>query len=693
MPALAQTSLTADERVYLTVPESVFDAMIISFVRWLLHPPASGPLEKVWNGFVFALIALGGVCGDDAFEAICMMRVRDVLQYVDAGCMWVPRLNAAVPIYVNDLVALASLRLIAHMSRNGRGGRNRRSACPVDSYLLPIHRDSAIRPTSEEIKCSRAHFEEWLKSISKTVAPNGPAINIQKLLRLARCRLSRIYSPLVAGSLIGNHLYSPTVNSPRLLDSYRAEFHMPVPVAHLDSMSSNHRDRRPDKSQAGFNRDRPSDITNIICSLRKKADPYCNASSKQAAKQIRRSVVESLNELAAEYKQALMPGTPALDVIYRERIAPPNPNHTLAKTAIFNGACVARWLADSVRTKMPNTARGRLNDIVKAMRYFVGQCLIELSHAEIAAFVHSCPSRKSKLRMQSTLNRFRHYAISVLKLNVSFPPMSLAAPPHIEPLHCLSMEQFAQVIGRLMTMGREGEAAAVSAMFGAFFGLRISETVALILSDVWLARTPTVYIFETKRTSRRVVVGIEIPEEPTVFLREFVRKRLAEAGGDRTQPLLTVGNRPVTEEKVGRLIAKATAACGIKGSHHDLRHLWVNRLLARGIPLAEIGHLAHHASLETTVSSYTHVLPLLQREQLDQYNDPILSQPECCYVPVSSLGKLLGMSDRGVTVEHVKVCGIGLLPESDVKPVRHPGQCGHCIRLADAVRFIAGRLL
>ena len=59
----------------------------------------------------------------------------------------------------------------------------------------------------------------------------------------------------------------------------------------------------------------------------------------------------------------------------------------------------------------------------------------------------------------------------------------------------------------------------------------------------------------------------------------------------------------MSDGTIRKMVDNVTAELGIGCSHHSFRHFWVNRLLVQGVPLSKIGHLAHHASLETTITS------------------------------------------------------------------------------------------
>ena len=47
---------------------------------------------------------------------------------------------------------------------------------------------------------------------------------------------------------------------------------------------------------------------------------------------------------------------------------------------------------------------------------------------------------------------------------------------------------------------------------------------------------------------------------------------------------------------------------------HDLRHTFVSILIGEGVPTADVQKLARHASYQTTIDIYRHLLP----EQLEK---------------------------------------------------------------------------
>jgi integrase len=152
-----------------------------------------------------------------------------------------------------------------------------------------------------------------------------------------------------------------------------------------------------------------------------------------------------------------------------------------------------------------------------------------------------------------------------------------------------------------------------------YTGLRRSEILGLRWSDVDLAaRTLTVnrtmvsltgdpaHIDEPKsRRSRRVVAFGRATEAALRPRRSLPHVQVcARANGNELHPgVLT------------HLFKKIAAACGIHDVRlHDLRHIHASHLLMSGVPVHVVQARLGHASIQTTVDTYGHVLPASDAE-------------------------------------------------------------------------------
>ena len=53
---------------------------------------------------------------------------------------------------------------------------------------------------------------------------------------------------------------------------------------------------------------------------------------------------------------------------------------------------------------------------------------------------------------------------------------------------------------------------------------------------------------------------------------------------------------------------------------HDLRHTFVSILIGEGVPTADVQKLARHASYQTTIDIYRHLLPEQLEKRVKQLN-------------------------------------------------------------------------
>jgi integrase/recombinase XerC len=135
-------------------------------------------------------------------------------------------------------------------------------------------------------------------------------------------------------------------------------------------------------------------------------------------------------------------------------------------------------------------------------------------------------------------------------------------------------------------------------------GLRVSELVALDLSDVDLA-SRQVRTLGKGRKERIVPFGV--PAEAA--LREYLRERpTPRSRKDPDAVFLNAGGGRLTDRSVRRILDRALRVAGVTrhASPHALRHSFATHLLAAGADLRTIQELLGHASLSTT-QRYTHL--------------------------------------------------------------------------------------
>ncbi len=169
--------------------------------------------------------------------------------------------------------------------------------------------------------------------------------------------------------------------------------------------------------------------------------------------------------------------------------------------------------------------------------------------------------------------------------------------------------------------------ARTAALLAFFFGLRVSETVRLTLSDMVLGSTdPYLWIRRSKRGRSRRVYAQHVPPWVLEELKRVRNSRFNESN-DPSVPLLVGTGEPTQDAKeISRIVIETIEELGLRGdgdvqpvTFHTLRHEYANRLLVLGVPLLEIAKSMGHASSLTTVGSYLHAFDYLQQQQLDSY--------------------------------------------------------------------------
>lgn len=65
--------------------------------------------------------------------------------------------------------------------------------------------------------------------------------------------------------------------------------------------------------------------------------------------------------------------------------------------------------------------------------------------------------------------------------------------------------------------------------------------------------------------------------------------------------------RPMSYPSVDRLVRRLRARTGIEFTPHEFRHSYATDLLRRGVAVEVVQHLLGHASISTTVDTYSHL--------------------------------------------------------------------------------------
>jgi len=297
-------------------------------------------------------------------------------------------------------------------------------------------------------------------------------------------------------------------------------------------------------------------------------------------------------------------------------------------------AAFERHLRDE-RGVSPHTRAAYLRDL-RDFASFLSREFLNRPEAEIAAassdvlavrswLAHLRARGLSKSSMGRHLSALRAFFLFLARegLSEENPARAVATPRADRPLpRTLSVAEAAAVV----EAGKDGgtdltsrDRALLELLYAT--GLRVSELVALDLSDVDLA-SRQLRTLGKGRKERIVPFG----EKAAAALREYLKERgPGEREGDEPgAKRRRSGPRPprstsdalfrnarggrLTDRSVRRILDRALRIAGLTrhASPHALRHSFATHLLAAGADLRSIQELLGHASLSTT-QKYTHL--------------------------------------------------------------------------------------
>ena len=297
-------------------------------------------------------------------------------------------------------------------------------------------------------------------------------------------------------------------------------------------------------------------------------------------------------------------------------------------------AAFERHLRDE-RGVSPHTRAAYLRDL-RDFASFLSREFLNRPEAEIAAassdvlavrswLAHLRARGLSKSSMGRHLSALRAFFLFLARegLSEENPARAVATPRADRPLpRTLSVPEAAAVV----EAGKDGgtdltsrDRALLELLYAT--GLRVSELVALDLSDVDLA-SRQLRTLGKGRKERIVPFG----EKAAAALREYLKERgPGEREGDEPgAKRRRSGPRPprstsdalfrnarggrLTDRSVRRILDRALRIAGLTrhASPHALRHSFATHLLAAGADLRSIQELLGHASLSTT-QKYTHL--------------------------------------------------------------------------------------
>ena len=176
---------------------------------------------------------------------------------------------------------------------------------------------------------------------------------------------------------------------------------------------------------------------------------------------------------------------------------------------------------------------------------------------------------------------------------------------------------------------------------GIYTGMRRSEVLGLIWRNVHLEQNgiavlqtmvdipgdPTHIAQPKSKTSRR---SISISDNITRVLRQhrhdmfFDHARHSLTLDEEAQVCGRPGGELMKPDALSKAYKKIARAAGVpRSSSHTLRHTHVSMLLAAGVPIKTVQERLGHASIQTTMDTYGHLMENAQAEAAERLDDMI----------------------------------------------------------------------
>ena len=301
------------------------------------------------------------------------------------------------------------------------------------------------------------------------------------------------------------------------------------------------------------------------------------------------------------------------------------------------GQYLDKWLEDSVKPGVrPRTYIRYSGDVRIHLKPALGKIkLAKLSAPDIQAMLNQ------KLKSGLSPRSVRHiYAITRRALEVAYKwelvprnVATLADPPRVQRFEVkpLSPEQ-----ARTFLEAARGDRLEALYSVAVPLGLRLGEALGLRWQDVDLEAATLRIAYQLQRLnsqwelvepktsrSRRTIA---LPLSTVQALRDHRKRQLEEkikAGPDWqdhsfvfTSRIGTPLDRPNIVRRSFKLILKKAGLPDIR--FHDLRHTAASLLLVQGVAPRVVMETLGHSQISLTMDTYSHVMPVLQREAADK---------------------------------------------------------------------------
>lgn len=223
---------------------------------------------------------------------------------------------------------------------------------------------------------------------------------------------------------------------------------------------------------------------------------------------------------------------------------------------------------------------------------------------------------RSQHRILSGLRSFYRYLLTEEMIKVD--PTELLDMPKL-PKHLpevLSVDEVDAMIAAVNMTKKEGQRnrAIIETIFSC--GLRVSEVVNMLLSDIFVAER---YIRVRGKGSKERLVPISDSALAEIDLWLEERAALSVKSGEDDYLFLNRRGRHLTRQMIFYVIREAAERAGIEKeiSPHTLRHSFATELLKGGADLRFIQALLGHEDIATT-EIYTHLDTSMLRQAIEQ---------------------------------------------------------------------------
>lgn len=254
-----------------------------------------------------------------------------------------------------------------------------------------------------------------------------------------------------------------------------------------------------------------------------------------------------------------------------------------------------------------------------------GEVKLEVLQSFIRQIAELGLTPASQARMISGIRTFYRYC-QLEHICDTDPTVLLEAPKLQRKLpDVLSYEEIEAILGQIDRSKPEGERnrAIVEIMYSC--GLRVSETVNLRISQLYL-EVGFVRVIGKGNKERLVPIGRAASRQVQLYLDHIRRPQQAKPGNEDILFLNRRGTG-MTRVMVFLILKDLVARAGIKKkiSPHSLRHSFATHLVEGGADLRAVQEMLGHESI-TTTEIYTHLDREYLRKTLEKFH-PAFSKP------------------------------------------------------------------